>query len=71
MQKRLTNKRLVKFLMDVKGLDSITVLANAVCVQAKPDFGPAQAMQLCAEVGHEDFKAATRGGHNYIIFKRW
>ncbi len=71
MQKKMTNKRLVKHLMDTKGLNSILVLKDSVCVEVEPTFTPAQAEELCREVGHTDFKAATKDGHNYIVFKRW
>lgn len=71
MQKRLTNKRLVKHLMDTKGLNSITILKDAICVEAEPTFTPLQAEELCKEVGHSDFKVATKDGHNFIVFKRW
>lgn len=71
MQKKMTNKRLVKHLMDTKGVASITVLPDVVCVEFKPTFTPTLAENLVKEVGHDDFKAATKGGHNYIVFKRW
>ena len=58
---RLTNKRLVKFLMDYRGI-----------VQVSKKFTPAQAEELCRKVGHtNDFKAATGAGNNYIIFPRF
>lgn len=71
MQKKLTNKRLVRRLMDTKGLNSIMILKDVVCVEAEPTFTPSQAEELCKELGHTDFKAATKDGHNYIVFKRW
>ena len=71
MQKKLTNKRLVRRLMDTKGLNSIMILQDVVCVEAEPTFTPSQAEELCKVLGHTDFKAATKDGHNYIVFKRW
>lgn len=71
MNQRLTNKRLVRALMDAKGIDGITITSKAVLVQVSPKFTPAQAQELCDKVGHKDFKAATQGGHNYIVFPRY
>lgn len=69
---RIINKRLVRFLMDYRGIDMISVTAKNVVVQVSKKFTPAQAEELCRQVGHtDDFKAATGAGNNYIIFPRF
>ncbi|MBQ8223970.1 MAG: hypothetical protein IJZ86_01205 [Bacteroides sp.] len=71
MNPRLTNKRLVKTLMDTKGIDSITITSKAVVVQVDKNFTPGKGQELCNKVGHDDFKVMTREGHNYIVFPRF
>lgn len=72
MNPRLTNKKLVKALMDVKGLDMITITSTNVLVQVSNKFTPAKADELCKSVGHDmDAKAATKDGLNFIIFPRF
>ncbi|WP_278715572.1 hypothetical protein [Bacteroides caecimuris] len=69
---RLTNKRLVKFLMDYRGIEMISVTDKNIVVQVSKKFTPVQAEELCRKVGHtNDFKAATGAGNNYIIFPRF
>lgn len=69
---RLTNKRLVKALMDAKGIDMITIAKATIVVQVSPNFTPAKAEALSASLGHaDDVKAATREGINYMIFPRF
>lgn len=72
MNPRLTNKKLVKALMDTKGLDMITITSVNVLVQVSKKFTPAMADELCGRVGHKmDAKAATKDGLNFIIFPRF
>ena len=72
MNPRLTNKKLVKALMDTKGLDMITITSANVLVQVSNKFTPAKADELCKSVGHDkDAKAATKDGLNFIIFPRF
>ena len=72
MNPRLTHKKLVKALMDVKGLDMITITSTNVLVQVSNKFTPAKADELCKSVGHDmDAKAATKDGLNFIIFPRF
>jgi hypothetical protein len=72
MNPRLTNKKLVKALMDVKGIDMITVSSVNVLVQVSKSFTPAKAEELCKRLGHtNDVKAATKEGLNYMIFPRY
>lgn len=69
---RLTNKRLVKFLMDYRGIEMISITDRNIVVQVSKKFTPAQAEELCRKVGQaNDSKAATGSGNNYIIFPRF
>lgn len=72
MNPRLTNKRLVKVLMDEKGIDMISISSNTIVVQVSESFTPAKAEDLCRRVGHaQGVKAVTREGLNYMIFQRY
>lgn len=68
----MTNKRLVKALMDTKGIDMITISSDTVVAQVSKKFTPAMAHELCQKVGHAaDAKAVTSEQNNYIIFPRF
>lgn len=72
MNPRLTNKKLVKALMDAKGIDMISIAKATIVVQVSKSFTPAKAEELSASLGHaDDVKAATREGINYMIFPRY
>lgn len=72
MNPRLTNKKLVKALMDTKGLDMISITSATIVVQVSDKFTPKMAEELSNRLGHtNDVKAATRNGVNYMIFPRY
>ena len=72
MNPRLTNKKLVKALMDTKGLDMISITSATIVVQVSDKFTPKMAEELSNQLGHiNDVKAATRDGVNYMIFPRF
>lgn len=71
MDKKLTNKRLVRYLMDTRGVKSICITDKVVCVQFHTSFTPAKAEELCKQLGQTDFKAVRRNQENYIVFKRF
>lgn len=71
MESKYTNKRLVRKLMDTKGIATIMVTEQLVSVIVKPTFTPSQAQELCRELGHTDFRTMTKGGDNFIIFQRY
>ncbi len=68
---RKTNKALVKFLMDKKGIETITVAKDKVVLTVSPKFTPEDGQRLVQEIGHTRFQPATRNGHNYLILERW
>ena len=47
MNPRLTNKKLVKALMDEKGIDMISIAQSTIVVQVSKNFTPAKAEELC------------------------
>lgn len=70
---RLTNKRLVKRLMDTKGITMISITDSLVLVQCAKDFTPLKARELIHDLGH-DFDARTRRGpkeEKLIVFPRF
>lgn len=71
MNPRLINKRLVKFLMDAKGIDVISITKKQVVVQVSPTFTPAKAEELGRRVGQPDSRTRTVDGLNYIVFSRY
>ena len=71
-QKKLVNKRLIKFLMDVRRVEMISITSNTIIVQVSPKFTPEMGNQLLTEVGHQDTaRPAVKDGSNYIIFPRY
>lgn len=71
MNPRMTNKRLVKRLMDARGIEMISITPDNVVVQVKSSFTPAMCRDLIADIGHEsDAKMTSREGSNYIILPR-
>ena len=72
MTKKLTNKKLVKYLMDVRRVEMISVSAKNIIVQVTDKFTPQMGKNLIEEVGHGDTaRIATKDGNNYIVFPRF
>lgn len=68
---KLTNKRLVKCLMDTKGIDIITVTKDKVLVEVGDTFTPKDGLSLVRKVGHSQYQPVTRNGKNFIILERY
>lgn len=68
---RKTNKALVKFLMDKKGIETITITADKVALTVSPKFTPEDGEKLVREIGHTKFNAASRNGKNYLVLERY
>ena len=68
---KLTNKRLVKCLMDTKGIDIITVTKDKVRVEVGGTFTPEAGLSLVRKVGHSRYQPVTRNGKNFIILERY
>lgn len=72
MTKKLTNKKLVKYLMDVRRIEMISVNATNIVVQVSSKFTPEMGKNLIEEVGHNDTaRIASKDGNNYIVFPRF
>ena len=72
MTKKLTNKKLVKYLMDVRRIDMISINASNIIVQVSDKFTPVMGKQLIEEVGHADTaRLMSKSGVNYIVFTRF
>ena len=68
---KLTNKRLVKCLMDTKGIDIITVTKDKVLVEVEDTFTPKDGLSLVHKVGHSRYQPVARNGKNFIILERY
>lgn len=56
--KTFSGKRLVKYLMDKKGVDTIFIekKKNRIVALVNKSFTPAQAEQMCKDVGRSEFQ---------------
>ncbi|MBQ9363992.1 MAG: hypothetical protein IJT97_11355 [Bacteroidaceae bacterium] len=68
---RKTNKALVKFLMDRKGIEAITITKDKVLLTVAAKFTPQDGERLVREIGHNRFKPLSRDGKNYLILERF
>lgn len=68
---KLTNKRLVKCLMDTKGIDIITVTKDKVLIEVCAKFTPEDGIKLVQKVGHTKYQPVARNGKNYLILERF
>lgn len=68
---RKTNKALVKFLMDKKGIETITVTKDKVVLTVSPKFTPEDGEKLVREIGHTKFNPASRNGKNCLVLERY
>ena len=68
---RKTNKKLVKLLMDKKGIDIITITKDKVLVEVNEKFTPEMGLSLVKEIGHTTYQPVSRGGKNYLLLDRF
>ena len=71
MKKKLTNKRLISYLVDHKHIDLVSVdKKNIVCtVSAK--FKPEEVPQLLADTGQPMPRLTSSDGVNFIVLPRY
>ncbi len=69
MKKRLTNKRLVSYLMDERKIAMVTVDKRHVVAQCTKAFMPSDLKPLVEHVGQAP-KLSTSEGTNYMVFDR-
>lgn len=75
MEKRLTNKRLVKYLMDFRYIDAITITADYIAVTIGPRFAQTDVPRMIADIGQtpktrSETDARTGILYHYLIFSR-
>lgn len=72
MKKKLTNKRLVSYLMDHKHIDMISISReNIICICSRK-FLPSEVKPLLDETGQPMPKVSSdTEGNNFIIFPRY
>ncbi|MCP3895974.1 MAG: hypothetical protein GY706_15295 [Bacteroides sp.] len=70
MKKRLTNKRLVSYLMDERKIAMVTVDKRHVVAQCTKAFMPSDLNPLVEHVGQAP-KLSTSEGTNYMVFDRY
>ncbi|MBQ9641858.1 MAG: hypothetical protein IJV06_09935 [Bacteroidaceae bacterium] len=68
---RKTNKALVKYLMDRKGIEAITITEDKVLLTVTEKFTPQDGERLVRDIGHSRFKPVSRNGKNYLILERF
>lgn len=69
--KKLTNKRLVSYLMDHKHIDMVSVSKKQIVCTVSPKFKPEEVPQLLADTGQSMPRMTSDAGLNYIIFPRY
>jgi len=75
MEKRLTNKRLVKYLMDAKNIDSITITSKYVAVTIGRNFSQLEVPRMIADIGQTPKTSSEvdpKSGviYHYLVFSR-
>lgn len=71
MVPRLTNKRLVKFLMDKKNIELISISADKIIVTVNSKFKPIDGENLVREIGHSKFTPISDNGRNLLVLDRY
>ena len=68
---RKTNKRLVKFLMDIRGIETMTITDQSIAMTFKKEFTPEDGERLIKKIGHTQFKAVRLKDKNMMVISRW
>ena len=69
-KKRMINKQLVSYLMDVKGIDLISINQHSIICTVGAKFKPSRINDIMTETGNKSVRMMSEDGNNYIIFKR-
>lgn len=69
--KKLTNKRLVTYLMEHKHIELVTVDKTNIICTLSDKFRPDEVKQLLADTGQPMPRMASADGANYIVFPRY
>jgi len=65
--KKLTNKRLISYLVDHKHIDMVSVSKTQIVCTVSARFRPEEVPQLLADTG----RMTSSEGVNYIVFPRY
>lgn len=72
MKKKLTNKRLVSYLMDHKHIDMISISRENIICTCSRKFLPSELKPLLDDTGQPMPKVSSdTEGNNFIIFPRY
>ncbi|WP_276864307.1 hypothetical protein [Mediterranea massiliensis] len=71
MKKKLTNKRLIGYLVDHKHIDLVTVSKTNIICTVGHKFRPDEVKQLLEDTGQPMPRMTSDKESNYIIFPRW
>lgn len=71
MKKKLTNKRLISYLVDHKHIDLVTVSKTSIICTVGRKFRPDEVNQLLDDTGQPMPRMSSDKEANYIIFPRW
>ena len=69
--KKLTNKRLISYLVDHKHIDMVSVRKKLIVCTGSARFRPEEVPQLLAVTGQDMPRMTSSEGVNYIVFPRY
>lgn len=69
--KRLTNKRLISYLVDHKHIDMVSVSKTQIICTVSAKFRPDEVPRLLANTGQPMPRMTSSEGVNYIVFSRY
>lgn len=65
--KKLTNKRLISYLVDHKHIDMVSVSKTQIVCTVSAKFKPDEVSQLLADTGQDMPRMTSSEGMNYIV----
>ena len=69
--KKLTNKRLISYLVDHKHIDMVSVNKTQIVCTVSARFRPEEVPPLLADTGQDMPRMTSSEGVNYIVFPRY
>ena len=69
--KKLTNKRLISYLVDQKHIEKVSVSKTQIVSTISTRIRPEEAPQLLADTGQDMPRMTSSEGVNYIVFPRY
>lgn len=68
--KPFSDKKLVKYLLDKKGVDNILIDKTKIVILVDKKFTPQDGLRLCQDVGRTEYKPFRKKDVNGIVFDR-